>query len=74
MTLLLRPEQLRAAPAAPDPALGIIEARLEQSAFLGATRKLVCRVETGASITSDADAAVLVLLVASLGLYLRRRS
>ena len=37
-TLLLRPEQLEAAPEAPDGAFGVIEARLEQSVFLGASR------------------------------------
>ena len=51
MTMLLRPEQLGGAPVAPDPAFGILEARLEQSVFYGATRQLVCRLGNGAAIT-----------------------
>ena len=51
-TLLLRPEQLEAAPETPDGALGIIEARLEQSVFLGSARKFVCRLANGASLTA----------------------
>ncbi len=51
MTMLLRPEQLDGAPAAADPAFGILEARLEQSVFYGATRQLVCRLANGAAIT-----------------------
>ena len=51
-TLLLRPEQIELAPGAPGPELGVIEARLEQSLFLGATRRFVCRFENGASLTA----------------------
>ena len=51
MTMLLRPEQLDGAPAAADPAFGILEATLEQSVFYGATRQLVCRLANGAAIT-----------------------
>jgi spermidine/putrescine transport system ATP-binding protein len=51
-TLLLRPEQLEAAPEVPDRLLGIVEARLEQSVFLGAARKFVCRLANGASLTA----------------------
>ena len=51
-TLLLRPEQLEAAPEAPDGHHGIVEARLEQSVFLGAARKFVCRLANGASLTA----------------------
>ena len=51
-TLLLRPEQLEAAPAKPDGSLGVIEARLEQSVFLGSARKFVCRLPNGASLTA----------------------
>jgi ABC-type Fe3+/spermidine/putrescine transport system ATPase subunit len=51
-TLLLRPEQLKAAPEAPDAAFGVIEARLEQSVFLGASRQFVCRLANGASVTA----------------------
>ena len=51
MTMLLRPEQLGGAPAALDRAFGILEAKLEQSVFYGATRQLVCRLGNGAAIT-----------------------
>ena len=51
-TLLLRPEQLEAAPATPDGLHGIVDARLEQSVFLGAARKFVCRLANGASLTA----------------------
>ncbi|MDH3317780.1 MAG: ABC transporter ATP-binding protein [Gammaproteobacteria bacterium] len=49
-TLLLRPEHLEAAPAEPDSALGVMGATLEQSVFLGATRKFVCRLVNGATV------------------------
>jgi spermidine/putrescine transport system ATP-binding protein len=51
-TLLLRPEHLEAAPEAPDAAFGVIEARLKQSVFLGASRKFVCRLANGATVTA----------------------
>ena len=51
VTMLLRPEQLSGAPAAADRAFGVVEARLEQSVFYGATRQLVCRLDNGAAIT-----------------------
>ncbi len=51
-TLLLRPEQLELAPDAPGPEFGVIEARLEQSIFLGSTRRYVCRCANGASLTA----------------------
>ena len=49
-TLLLRPEHLEAAPADPDTSFGVIDATLEQSVFLGSTRKFVCRLANGASL------------------------
>lgn len=51
-TLLLRPEQLEAAPKRANAALGIIEAHLVQSVFLGATRQFVCRLADGSTITA----------------------
>ncbi len=51
-TLLLRPEQLDAAPDTPDNSLGILEAVLQQSVFMGASRKFVCRLANGASVTA----------------------
>ena len=51
-TLLLRPEHLEAAPESPDPAFGVIEARFEQSVFLGASRKFVYRLSNGATVTA----------------------
>ena len=51
VTMLLRPEQLGGAPAAEDPAFGIVEATLEQSVFYGATRQLVCRLGNGTALT-----------------------
>ena len=51
-TLLLRPEHFALAPEAPGPELGVIEARLEQTLFLGATRRFVCRVGNGASLSA----------------------
>ena len=51
MTMLLRPEHLGRAPDAADGGFGVVEARLEQSVFLGATRQLVCRLDNGASVT-----------------------
>ncbi len=51
-TLLLRPEHLQAAPAETRAGLATIEARLEQSVFFGASRKFVCRLANGATITA----------------------
>jgi len=51
-TLLLRPEQLGAPPESPDGSLGVVEARLEQSVFLGASHQFVCRMANGAIITA----------------------
>ncbi len=51
-TLLLRPEHLEAAPEAPDAAFGVIEARLKQSVFLGASRKFVCCLANGTTVTA----------------------
>jgi spermidine/putrescine transport system ATP-binding protein len=51
-TLLLRPEHFEAAPETANSAFGVIEARLEQSVFLGASRKLVCRLANGAAVTA----------------------
>ncbi len=51
-TLLLRPEHLEAAPEAPDAAFGVIEVRLKQSVFLGASRKFVCCLANGATVTA----------------------
>lgn len=56
-TLLLRPEHLTAAPAEPDAALGVLDATLEQSVFLGATRKFVCRLGNGATIIATPTGA-----------------
>jgi spermidine/putrescine transport system ATP-binding protein len=49
-TLLLRPEQMEAAPKSPGATHGVIEARLEQSVFLGASHQFVCRLANGATI------------------------
>ena len=51
-TLLLRPEHLEAAPESPDRSFGVIEARFEQSVFLGASRKFVYHLANGATITA----------------------
>ena len=51
-TLLLRPEQLELAPERPGPELGVLEACLEQSIFLGSTRRFVCRFANGTSVTA----------------------
>jgi spermidine/putrescine transport system ATP-binding protein len=51
-TLLLRPEHLEAAPEGPDGTFGVIDATLEQSVFLGASRKFVCRLANGATVTA----------------------
>jgi spermidine/putrescine transport system ATP-binding protein len=56
-TLLLRPEHLEAAPAQPDPTLGVVDATLEQSVFLGATRKFVCRLTNGAVLIATPKGA-----------------
>ncbi len=52
-TLLLRPEHLQAAPAEPDAALGVVDATLQQTVFLGATRKFVCRLVNGATVIAS---------------------
>jgi spermidine/putrescine transport system ATP-binding protein len=49
-TLLLRPEHLEAAPADPDATMGVIDTTLEQSVFLGASRKFVCHLVNGETI------------------------
>lgn len=49
-TLLLRPEHLGLAPVAPAADLGVIEAWLEQSIFLGASRQFVCRLANGRTL------------------------
>jgi len=51
-TLLLRPEHLEAAPGATDAAFGLIDATLEQTVFLGSSRKFVCRLANGATVTA----------------------
>jgi spermidine/putrescine transport system ATP-binding protein len=51
-TLLLRPEHLEAASESPDRSFGVIEARFEQSVFLGASRKFVYHLANGATITA----------------------
>ena len=51
-TLLLRPEHLEAAPESPDRTFGVLEARFEQSVFLGASRKFVYRLANGATVTA----------------------
>ncbi len=51
-TLLLRPEHLSIAPEKLDDALGVLDARLEQSVFYGAMRQYVCRLANGTSITA----------------------
>ena len=56
-TLLLRPEHLEAAPADHDASLGVIEATLEQSVFLGSTRKFVCRLANGAALLATPTGA-----------------
>jgi spermidine/putrescine transport system ATP-binding protein len=49
-TLLLRPEHLEVAPLEPDATLGLIDTTLEQSVFLGASRKFLCRLRNGATV------------------------
>jgi ABC-type Fe3+/spermidine/putrescine transport system ATPase subunit len=51
-SLLLRPEHLELASEADGDSLATIDARLEQSIFLGASRQLVCRLANGATITA----------------------
>ncbi len=51
-TLLLRPEHLGLSSKLPEGASAILEATLEQVVFFGATRKFVCRLAGGASITA----------------------
>ncbi len=55
-SVLLRPEGLLPAPASPDPALGRVEARLEQTVFIGATKQLVCRAADGTVVTASRPA------------------
>ncbi|MGI9381551.1 MAG: ABC transporter ATP-binding protein [Methyloligellaceae bacterium] len=57
VTLLLRPEHLEAAPADPDADLGVIDATLEQSVFLGSTRKFVCRLANGTTLLATPTGA-----------------
>ena len=64
-TLLLRPEQLGAAPDKPDGALGIVPARLEQVVFLGSSHQFVCRLENGATIVAAPTGAGLEALEGS---------
>jgi spermidine/putrescine transport system ATP-binding protein len=51
-TLLLRPEHLELAAEPGVDGLATIDARLEQSIFLGASRQLVCKLANGATITA----------------------
>lgn len=51
-TLLLRPEHLQLAPNSDGNGMAILDARLEQSIFLGASRQLLCRLANGASLTA----------------------
>jgi len=56
-TLLIRPEHLEVAPAEPDAALGVMDTTLEQSVFLGASRKFVCRLVNGATVIATPTSA-----------------
>ena len=62
-TLLLRPEHLEAAPPSSDgqgpldAGLGVIDATLEQSVFLGSARKFVCRLVNGATLLATPTGA-----------------
>ncbi|MBX2880191.1 MAG: ABC transporter ATP-binding protein [Granulosicoccus sp.] len=63
MSLLLRPEQLKISKGnCSDTAVGVLNATMEQSIFLGSTRKYVCRLANGLSITAspadDSNAAI----------------
>ncbi|MEM8951757.1 MAG: ABC transporter ATP-binding protein [Pseudomonadota bacterium] len=51
-TLLLRPEHLELVPKDSGDGKGAIDARLEQSIFLGASRQLVCKLANGATVTA----------------------
>ena len=51
-TLIIRPEQLNIAPENPDDSMVILDAVLEQSVFQGATRRYVCRLANGTSISA----------------------
>ncbi|MFK7893803.1 MAG: ABC transporter ATP-binding protein [Granulosicoccus sp.] len=54
MTLLLRPEQLQISTQhRSDASTGILNATMEQSIFMGSTRKYVCRLANGVSITAS---------------------
>ena len=50
--LLLRPEHLELASETAGDGFGVIETRLEQSIFLGASRQLVCRLANGSRVTA----------------------
>jgi spermidine/putrescine transport system ATP-binding protein len=51
-TLLLRPEHLELAREDGGDGMATIDARLEQSIFLGASRQLVCKLANGATVTA----------------------
>lgn len=51
-TLLLRPEHLVLAQEGRGDGMATIEARLEQSIFLGASRQLVCKLANGSTVTA----------------------
>ena len=51
-TLIIRPEQLNIAPENPDDSMVILDAVLEQSVFQGATRRYVCQLANGTSISA----------------------
>ena len=54
MTLLLRPEQLQISTTnRHDAATGVLTATMEQSIFMGSTRKYVCRLANGLPITAS---------------------
>ncbi len=56
-TLIIRPEHLELAPESNDHSLGILEAVLEQSVFLGSTHQYVCRLANGTSISATPTGA-----------------
>lgn len=51
-TLLLRPEHLGLAREGRGDGMATIDARLEQSIFLGASRQLVCKLANGSTVTA----------------------
>lgn len=57
VTLLLRPEHLEIATDPVDSSKGVIDTTLEQVVFYGATRKLICRLANGDSITATPTSA-----------------